>query len=149
MRDDERIMELGMQGFGCSQILMRMALEARGASNPDLVRAVSGLHGGVGFSGKLCGALTGGACVLALYGGKGTPEEHEDVSLGPMVASLVEWFEQEYAARFGGTDCAVILSGDPRNRMSRCPQIVQQVLDRVRETLTVNGFDLARDPRAP
>jgi len=146
---DERMMELALQGFGCSQILMLMALEARGTSNPELVRAVSGLHGGLGYSGKVCGALTRGCCLLALHAGKGGPEESEDPCLGPMVAGLVAWFEEEYTPRYGGTDCAVILGEDPGNRLSRCPRIVEEVLARIRETLKVNGYDLARDPRAP
>ncbi len=149
MTVQERMTELAMQGFGCSQILMAIALEARGTSNPDLLRAVSGLHGGVGFSGRLCGALTGGACVLALYAGKGTPAEHEDVRLAPMVASLVDWFEEEYMRRYGGTDCSTILGGDPANRTARCPRIVEEVLARIAETLKVNDLDLARDPRLP
>jgi hypothetical protein len=146
--DDERVMELALQGYGCSQILMSVALEARGASNPELIRAISGLHGGLGFSGKVCGALTGACCVLALYSGKGTPGESEDVCQGPMIKSLVEWFEETYTPRYGGTDCSTILGGDPGHRLSRCPQVLQEVLAQVREILRVNGFDLARDPRA-
>ena len=68
-----RMMELSMEGFGCSQIILILGLEAQGKSNPDLVRAISGLHGGLGFpeTVKLCGAC----CLLALYAGRGTPEE--------------------------------------------------------------------------
>ncbi len=146
--DDERMMELALQGFGCSQILMLIALEARGTENPELIRAVSGLHGGLGFSGRVCGALTGACCVLALYSGKGTPEESEDVCQGAMIRSLVERFEERYTERYGGTDCATILGNDPGNRLSRCPQVLEEVLADLREVLRVNGYDLARDPRA-
>lgn len=147
MTTKERMLELGLQGFGCSQILMAIALEARGTSNPDLLRAVSGLHGGVGFTGRVCGALTGGACVLALYAGKGTPTDHEDVRLAPMVASLVDWFDETYTARYGGTDCGTIVGGDPASRTARCARIVEEVLARIEETLRVNDLELARDPR--
>lgn len=146
---EERMLELAMQGFGCSQILMSMALEARHERDPALLRAVSGLHGGVGGTGKLCGALTGGACVLALHGGKGSPEEHEDARVGLMVASLVEWFEETCGARYGGTDCAAILGGDPANRLSRCQRLVAEVWARLQEILKVNDLGLARDPRGP
>jgi C_GCAxxG_C_C family probable redox protein len=106
-----RMMELSLEGFGCSQITMILGLEAQGKTNPDLVRAVSGLHGGLGFSGKLCGALSGGCCLLAMYAGRGTPEETEDSRLPQMIRELVEWFENEYKPRFGGIDCAEILQG--------------------------------------
>lgn len=148
MTIQERVRELGLQGFGCSQILMTIALEARGTSNPDLVRAVSGLHGGVGYSGRLCGALTGGACVLALYAGKGTPTEHADVRLAPMVASLVDWFDEEYTARYGGTDCNTIVGGDPASHTGRCARIIEAVQTRIEETLRVNDLALAQPPRA-
>ena len=93
-----RMMELSQQGFYCSQIMIIMALEAQGKSNPDLVRAMSGLLGGIGFCGKTCGTLTGGACLIGLYAGKGTVEEQPDSRLYLMMSELVEWFEKEYSS---------------------------------------------------
>jgi len=133
--DELRSMELALQGFGCSQILVLLALEGEGKENPGLVRAVSGLHGGLGFTGKLCGALSGGCCALALRLGRGSPEESEDPLLNASIRCLVEWFEEEFGARYGGIDCAAILAGDPRNRLSRCPAIVNAVHQKVQELL--------------
>ncbi len=136
MRSDSlRAMELALQGFGCSQVLVLQALERAGKTNPDLVRAISGLHGGLGFTGKDCGALSGGCCVLALHLGRGTPEEAEDVGHNAMIRCLVEWFEGEFGKRYGGIDCAAILAGDPRNRLARCPEIVDAVGAKVQELL--------------
>jgi hypothetical protein len=137
MTDDEiRIQELSLQGFGCSQILALLSLEATGEENPGLVRAVSGLHGGLGFTGKLCGALAGGCCVLALRGGgRGAPAEMEDGRLQPMIRTLVEWFEAEFGPRYGGIDCARITEGNPANRLVRCPELVSAVHAKVREIL--------------
>ena len=64
MDDLDQLMNLRKQGFFCSQILILQGLEMMGKSNPDLVRAMHGLAGGLGFSGELCGALTGGASLL-------------------------------------------------------------------------------------
>ncbi len=139
-----RMMELALQGFGCSQILVKMALEAQSKDDVGLVRAVSGLHGGLGFSGKTCGALTGGCCVLGLYAGRGAAGEVEDARLMPMVQELVEWFEREYEPRYGGIDCADILQDDSRNRLTRCPEIVTAVFDKIAQILTANGYDLER-----
>ena len=47
-----RMFELHSQGYTCSQILVTLGLEAQGKINPDLVKAVHGLGGGIGFSGR-------------------------------------------------------------------------------------------------
>jgi C_GCAxxG_C_C family probable redox protein len=143
-----RMMELSLEGFGCSQITMILGLEAQGKSNPDLVRAISGLHGGLGFSGKLCGALSGCCCLLALYAGRGASEETEDTRLPLMIQSLVEWFEQEYKSQYGGIDCSVILQGDSRNQIARCPTIVADTFDKVKEILAENNIDFNQAPHS-
>ena len=45
----ERIMELGSMGYHCSQIIMIMTLETIGEENPQLVKAMGGLGGGIGY----------------------------------------------------------------------------------------------------
>ncbi len=80
-----KMLGLSQSGFFCSQIMLIMALEAQGKENPDLVRAMSGLICGMGYKGKTCGALTGGACFLGLYTGKGTAEEMEDSRCNEMI----------------------------------------------------------------
>ena len=137
-----KLMELSQAGFYCSQILLIIGLEAQGKENPDVVRAMSGLVGGLGFCGKTCGALTGGACLIGLYAGKGTMEEMEDSRLNDMIRELVEWFEQENLSRYGSINCQEILEGNPANRVARCPQLVMQTLDKVRDILAVNGYSL-------
>jgi hypothetical protein len=138
-----RMVELAQQEFYCSQILLTLGLDAQGKTNPDLVRAMAGLIGGLGFCGKNCGALTGGSCLLALYAGKGTAEEVEDSRLNTMIKELVEWFEGEYGALYGGIDCHNILGDDPHNRMERCPQVVSQTYEKVKEILAAGGYDLS------
>ena len=48
----ERIMELGSMGYHCSQIIMIMTLETIGEENPQLVKAMGGLGGGIGYCGE-------------------------------------------------------------------------------------------------
>jgi len=143
MDDREQLMALRQQGFYCSQIIMLQGLEMTGKSNPDLVRAMHGLAGGLGFSGELCGALTGGASLLGLYAGKGVPEQPEDPRLDFMIADLVNWFKAEYGEQFGGIRCAEILAGDGQNKTVRCPVMVMGVLQKVKELLVENGVDLS------
>ena len=110
--DPLRMMTLKTQGFYCSQILLQLGLEAQGKENPDLIRAVAGLAGGLGFVGDVCGTLTGGACLLGLYAGKGIAAEEEDDRLNLMIRELVDWFKEEFEGLYGGITCAVILGDD-------------------------------------
>ncbi len=135
-----RMLELSQQGFHCSQIIMIMGLESRNESNPDLVRAMTGLAGGIGFCGRNCGSLTGAACLISLYAGKGAVTETEDSRLNLMISELVEWFDREYASRYGGIDCTLITGDDPRMQAERCPEIVLRTYQKAREILNTNGF---------
>jgi C_GCAxxG_C_C family probable redox protein len=136
-----RLITLAGQGFYCSQILLLMGLEAQGKSNPDLVRAVAGLAGGLGFTGDTCGALTGGACLLGLYAGKGLPEEPEDEKLNLMISELVDWFTEEFGKRHGGIRCETILGDDPRSRSTKCPSLTIGTYEKVKALLLEYGFD--------
>jgi Putative redox-active protein (C_GCAxxG_C_C) len=134
---------LKQQGFFCSQILLLLGLELQGKENPDLVRAAHGLAGGLGFTGETCGALTGGACLVALYAGKGMPDEEDDPRLMFILEDLVKWFKAGYGQQFGGIRCEEILGENARYMAARCPTIVAGTFQKVKELLVENGFDLA------
>lgn len=136
----DKMLELSKQGFFCSQILILLALEGEGKENPDLVRALGGLTGGLGFSGKLCGALTGGCCLISYFAGQGEPEEIPAQNCNELIKELVTWFEQEYGIRYGGCDCTHILEDNPANKLLRCPQIVEAVYTHVMEELMRRGM---------
>lgn len=139
--DFGRMMELAQQGFHCSDILVSMGLEAQGKVNPDAVRLASALAGGIGSSGDICGAFTGGACLLGLYAGRGESDEEEDPRLHVMISELMDWFSTEQKKRFSGIHCSDITEDDPQNMPTRCPQIVAAVYRKVRTILDQNGFD--------
>lgn len=142
--DTVRMIELAGQGFYCSQILLFLGLEAQGKENPDLIRTMSGLAGGMGFSGEVCGALTGGACLLGLYAGRGSRDEEEDQKLNLMVTELVEWFSGQFGEMYGGIKCSDILDDAPRNRTIRCPAMVAGIYEKVLSLLIENGYDPKR-----
>ncbi len=143
MDELERIKELKGEGFYCSQILMLLGMDLLGKSNPDLIKAVNALAGGLGFTGHICGALTGGACLLGLYAGKGKPEQEEDERLNLMIMDLVEWFKQTTGSQYGGIDCDTILGKNLNNIPLRCPQVVQGVFQKTKELLIEYGYDLS------
>lgn len=136
----ERIAQLRAQGFQCSQILLILGLERQGKKNPDLVRAMAGLANGLGNCGKTCGVLTGSACLLGLYAGRGELQEQKKNDLEGMILDLVNWFEEKYGKAYGGVDCQIIVNDDPWNRMLRCPNMVIETYMKVQEILEDSGF---------
>jgi C_GCAxxG_C_C family probable redox protein len=136
-----RMVQLVQQGFHCSEILLFTGLEAQGKDNPDLIRAVSALAGGVGFSGELCGALTGGACLLGLYVGRGSENEEPDERLGIMINELMDWFTTKYGRQYNGIRCSEITEDDPKNQPMRCPRIVAGVLKKVKSLIDEHGLE--------
>jgi C_GCAxxG_C_C family probable redox protein len=137
-----RMFELHSQGFTCSQILLTMGLEAQGKTNPDLIKAVHGLAGGIGFSGKVCGALTGGVCLISLYAGRGTVEEKADVNFYDMTKTLIQWFEEEYGEKYGGINCDDIIGDtpNPQSFSTKCGTIVTHVYEKVKEILNSENY---------
>ncbi len=135
----DRMLELSREGYFCAQILLILAMEAEGESDPALVRAMGGLNGGLGSSGGLCGALSGGACFLSYFAGKGEDDELAHPACDAMIQELVKWF-REYTAEYGGCDCAQILQGDAKNKMQRCPLLVQAVFERCIALLEEHGI---------
>jgi C_GCAxxG_C_C family probable redox protein len=146
-KDFGRMMQLAREGFHCSGIILFMGLEAQGKTNPDLIRAVSGLAGGIGFSGDVCGAVTGGACLLGLYAGRGLSGEEESPELRIMISELMDWFSTEQTNQGDGIHCRDILNEDPRNIQTKCPAIVSGVYLKVRSILDEHGFDWNAGPR--
>ncbi|MDD2852779.1 MAG: C-GCAxxG-C-C family protein [Desulfuromonadaceae bacterium] len=136
-----RMMELSYNGYYCSQILVMLGLEAQGKSNPDLIRAIGGLANGCGFSGGPCGTLTGAACLLSLYAGKGTDDEYEDEGFTYMLRDLGEWFAKTYGNRYDGITCDAIV-GDRTEIRQRCGAIVAETYSKVMELLTAGGYDI-------
>jgi len=131
------------------------ALRLMGRENPDLVRAVAGLAQGVGC-GELCGALSGGACLLSLYTGKGQDSEMLHGKGLLLVSELTDWFANELCQGNGMTCAAIIncildsaedynspLDANDKRRMceTHCINMVAMVWEKCLELLRENDFD--------
>jgi hypothetical protein len=137
-----RMLQLSQKGYGCSQILIRLFLEARGEDNPALVRAMAGLAYGCGGGAATCGTLTGGCCVLALYAGKGSDAEAASDRLMLMLQELSDWFWNHVGSPHSGMDCeAIVGEAGPTAARQRCGVIVADTFAKVLEILAANGFD--------
>ena len=117
--DDEKRAEdiykmeaLMAEGYCCSQIIMKMALDQRGVINEEMLDAVSALCNGL-KTGNNCGSLTAAALVLAMA---------DKRMSGITVMALVDWFKKTY----GSLDCFDII-GKNRERLAElCPSIIHE-----------------------
>jgi hypothetical protein len=136
------ILQWANKGYSCSQILMLLALEARGEQNPALVRAAAGLAYGCGTGKGSCGVLTGGSCMLALFAGKGSDEEQESDKFMLMLQELSDWFSEHVGGRYGGIVCEAIVGDEgPAAARQRCGAILAETYTKVMEILIANDFD--------
>jgi hypothetical protein len=137
-----RMLQLSQKGYGCSQILIRLFLEARGEDNPALIRCMAGLAYGCGGGRATCGTLTGACCALALYAGKGKDEEAGSERLLLMLQEVTDWFEEKVGVPHGGIACETIVGVEgPAAARQRCGTIVADTYAKVLEILAANGFD--------
>lgn len=143
------VMELGGLGYSCAQMVLMGGLRLMGRENPDLIRAMAGLAQGVGCSGEICGALSGGVCLIALHTGKGRDAETPLPQAQPLMNELVEWFREELC-QGGSVTCDAILgvadaaSGPACGRgmhPSTCGDLVARTWTRAVSLLMENGID--------
>jgi hypothetical protein len=136
------MMQLGRQGYTCSQIIILLGLKTLGESNPDLVRAMGGLAYGCGSGSCTCGTLTAGCCLLALYTGKGKAEETPSDRLTLMLQELNDWFRENTGCTGGEMSCkAIVGEAGPAASRRRCGTIVAETYEKVMEILAANDID--------
>ncbi len=139
-----QMFQLMNSGFCCTQIMVKMALDAEENENVDLLRAVNGLCMGIGGTQKTCGVLTGGIAILGLYAGKGKDEEYPKQEFSQMMDEYLVWFESE----FGCTECKDLIgvgcitdSGTNQSYMIKCGDILMKSYDKVLEILLNHNFE--------
>jgi len=135
------MVRLKARGYCCTQIILILALKAQGKTNADLVRSMGGLCYGVNWGGEVCGALSGGACLISLYTGKGADVEIPHDQHLVMIGEFVEWFIIAADEKYGGTRCHEILEKFPDR--SICSLIVADTYKKCMDILVKNGFDRA------
>jgi C_GCAxxG_C_C family probable redox protein len=123
--------------------MLIMALEAQNRTDRDLIRAAGGLCYGVGMSGEICGALSGGVCILSLYAGKGSGDEEADERLPLIMEELVEWFREIPGTRYGGIRCDEILAQNPD--MTACGVMVASTYAKAMEILMTHDINPHRE----
>lgn len=104
-------------GSCCAEALVRLGLKLRGEENEGLANASAALCNGI-WSRRTCGALTGGAMLLAMF--------DKRRACGEMIPELTAWFDETYGMEYGSLDCEDISDGLHRKR-TLCPELVEAV----------------------
>lgn len=139
-----RIFRLASQGYCCTQILIKMALDEENKENKDLLRAVNGLCGGIGFSKRTCGALSGGICVLGLYAGKGDVMEQNGENYMSMLHEYMDWFEEEFQSSECGDIVGASVIRDESGNVNypvKCGDIIVKCYEKIQEILFRYEYD--------
>jgi hypothetical protein len=137
-----RMIELAGNNYNCGQIMMILALDQEGRKDSDLIRAMSGLADGCGFFKETCGIMTGGACMISWYSGKGDDREVESENMLPMLQDFGEWFHGEIGRKYNGTACQNI-AGDMVGTIEGkelCGGIILETFNKVNEILLSYGM---------
>jgi C_GCAxxG_C_C family probable redox protein len=93
----------------CSEALVLAGTEASGVKGDMLAEAALGLCGGVGFQGRVCGAITGAAMVISLaVAAKEKDYKKRKLQTATSVGRLCQAFEKEA----GSADCRKITGLD-------------------------------------
>lgn len=134
-----QIMQLAAQGFCCSQIMMQLSLADMGEDNIPLVRSMAGLCEG-SAGGGLCGVASGAACVLALYGAKGSTTETALDCFPLLLAQFMDWFTAT-SDSWGGTRCDDIVAFHGGQKPEVCGDIMVRAREMIVQILSDNNID--------
>jgi hypothetical protein len=149
MEDDTPmlVLELAGKGYTCAQIVIQLGLRVMGRDNPDLLRAMSGLAMGAS-AGSLCGALTGGLCLIGLHTGKGLEEERPVLGASLYLGALVKWFVQEELKGQIRPECAAIFQSQGQRLdlaslrpAAGCGELVAHTYLKAMELIAEAGLD--------
>jgi len=128
--------DLMRQGLHCSQIMLILSQELRGEDEPEVIKAMGGLAGGLSM-GLNCGTLSGGCCLLSSYVSRGGVDDEDERPYKPMVVRLVDWFN----SRFGSVNCSQLVSADRAARIEFCPALIAETFAECVNILQDNGID--------
>ncbi len=130
----KRAAEYFSQGYNCSQSVLKAGQEVLGLEIPsDIIKATAGLSGGIGYSGCVCGALTGAVMLIGLTSSEVDVKRNRKVIKES--AKLYRWFEKEFSTPC----CITIRQGRPFSNKKveqRCTEITAQTARKVVEMLS-------------
>jgi len=96
----ERSECLFQQDFCCAESVLQAIAESQGIKSELIPKIATGLCGGVGKTGGICGAVSGGVLGINLLAGRSQASQSPDGNI-----RLVRAFLSQFEAKFGTTNC--------------------------------------------
>lgn len=94
-----------LQGNNCIESVLKTCNDTMNLQLPDVaIRMASGMGGGIGRSGCVCGALSGACLVIGALVGRLTPDEKPL----PEVYKYTSEFHDRFKEHFGATCCRAL-----------------------------------------
>jgi len=116
--------------FGCSETVLKLILENFKNDMPEeIVSLATGFRHGVGGSGCICGALSGGTMALGLFFGRSAAKEDDKVKKAMALSKeLHDIFKKNHKI----TCCRILIKkltyGSPEHRQ-QCARFVGEVIE--------------------
>jgi C_GCAxxG_C_C family probable redox protein len=97
------------QGFSCSQSVVMAFAEELGVDREVAAKVSAGFGGGMGRSGRTCGALSGALMVIGLVQGATDPSDKESKE---KTYSMARTLLEEFRRQRGSMDCRDLIGMD-------------------------------------
>lgn len=118
-----------------------------GVRDEATIRAMGALGGGIASTGRVCGALLGGVCMISGLYSRSRPEEKEHPNMWRLSYKLAKRFE-ELTRDYGSVNCSDIAQvnwrdreqvaafyNNPGSRRERCIRLVEDTAAALGEIL--------------
>jgi C_GCAxxG_C_C family probable redox protein len=96
--------EIFGSGLCCAESVLQAVAESRGIKSDLIPGIATGLCGGIGRSGDICGALSGGVLAINMVLGRARPDQSPERNF-----EAVRGFLKDFGAEFGTTNCEQLI----------------------------------------
>lgn len=109
MKKSESAAQSFDNGFLCSQAVLSTYCEDLGLNYNEALKIACGFGSGMGYTGGICGAVTGAYMLIGLKHGKTIPDDNEAKD---KTYALVQEFNRRFKERHGSVQCKDLLGFD-------------------------------------
>ncbi|WPD21981.1 MAG: C-GCAxxG-C-C family protein [Candidatus Electrothrix aestuarii] len=113
----DRATQLFAEGFHCSQAVLCACGELfrDEPPSPEVVAAMAPFAGGMGSTGKVCGALSGALATIGFTLGKTTPKQENHQQMCSISYAMIQKFS-EITEQHGSIECSDIAQVDWKDK---------------------------------
>ncbi len=104
----EKAIQYEKDYHGCAQCVLGGIMDAFQVDAPTTFRATTGFSGGMGCTGRTCGALTGGILSIGLFVGRDRDNMKDPKRLRWENFGLVKELIERYEAAYESLDCRTV-----------------------------------------